>query len=114
MADDQIGTSMTEAEALSGLADVGHGVLSLAADRAYGVPISYALDADGPRLVLEFVNIGESKKRRFSEASREVIVTVLEFADSETWASVIVTGALEELGATRRCGPTRFGGSPRP
>ncbi len=98
MAEDQIGETMTEAESLSVLADTGHGVLSLADDgRAYGVPISYALDAVGPQLVMEFVNIGDSKKQRFLEASREVTLTVHAFGDAETWASVIVTGALEPV-----------------
>lgn len=100
MAPDQIGESMTEGEIQSLLRAEGHGVLGLAAgNRGYGIPVSFAYDESKSRFILEFVNLGDTKKEAFIEASEEVTLTVHNFEDSETWESVIVTGTLEPLDA---------------
>lgn len=97
---DQIGNSMTEATALSLLASIGHGVLSLANDdRAYGIPVSFGYDTANERFLFEFLNIGESKKRRFATASEEVTLTAYRYADPRTWECAIVTGTIAPVAA---------------
>lgn len=98
MAPDQIGQAMTDEEIASLLASKGHGVLSLASEnRGYGIPLSFAYDQSHERIVLEFVDLGDSKKGAFIEASEEVTLTVHNYEDAETWESVIVTGTLSPL-----------------
>lgn len=94
----QIGVEMTPAEVESLLNSQGHGVLCLGADdRGYGVPVSYAFDAEETRILMEFVNIGDSKKAAFLEQTTEATLTVHNYDDAEAWESVIVTGSLHEL-----------------
>ena len=101
MADGQIGEPMTDDQVVSLLRSQGHGVLSLGAeDRGYGVPVSYAYDDDAERVVLEFVNVGESKKQAFAEAAEEVTLTVYTYQDAEAWESVVLTGTLHPIDET--------------
>jgi len=98
MTDEQIGHAMTDDEIASALDANGHGVLSLGKDnRGYGVPISYAYDVARDRIILEFVNLGESKKAAFIESAEEVTLTVYTYEDPDTWESVIVTGPMRPL-----------------
>ena len=98
MTDDVLGYAMSDAEIASLLNSKGHGVLSLGHDdRGYGVPISYGYDEADHRIVLEFVSVAESKKRRFLEATEEVTLTVYEWESTDAWESVIVTGTIRPL-----------------
>jgi nitroimidazol reductase NimA-like FMN-containing flavoprotein (pyridoxamine 5'-phosphate oxidase superfamily) len=93
-----VGTAMSTDEAASMLESTGHGVLSMgAADRGYGVPLSFAYERSRDRLVLQFVNGPDSKKQRFADATAEVTMTVYRYEDADRWASVIVTGSLHAL-----------------
>jgi nitroimidazol reductase NimA-like FMN-containing flavoprotein (pyridoxamine 5'-phosphate oxidase superfamily) len=96
----QIGEEMNDDEALSLLEATGHGVLSLAqGGRAYGFPVSFGYDDEAERLLLEFLNIGESKKQRFAAVDAEVTLTVYEFDHTDRWESAIVTGTLHSVDA---------------
>jgi len=98
MTGEGIGEEMTEEQVTSLLESAGHGVLSLAADgRGYGLPISFAYDGPNDRLILEFVNAGESKKEAFAAESDEVTLTVYTYEDEHAWESVVVTGELHEI-----------------
>lgn len=96
----QIGEELTDEETLAFLESTGHGVLSLAQDdRAYGLPVSFGYDGGADRFLLEFLNIGESKKQQFAAVDTEVTLTVYEFEDPERWESAIVTGTLHAVDA---------------
>jgi len=96
--EERIGEAMTEDQVASLLESAGHGVLSLAADdRAYGIPISYGYDRANDRIILEFVNAGESKKEAFAGESDEVTLTVYNYEGENAWESVVVTGPLHPI-----------------
>ncbi|WP_255194281.1 pyridoxamine 5'-phosphate oxidase family protein [Natronobeatus ordinarius] len=98
MTDDALGYAMSDAEIASLLNSKGHGVLSMGnADRGYGIPMSYGYDETEHRLVVEFVSLGDGKKRRFLESSTEVTFTVYEWESLEAWESVVVTGTVRPL-----------------
>ena len=98
MTDDALGYAMSDAEIDSLLNSKGHGVLSMGNDdRGYGIPMSYGYDETEHRLVVEFVSLGDGKKRRFLESSTEVTFTVYEWESLEAWESVVVTGTIRPL-----------------
>jgi nitroimidazol reductase NimA-like FMN-containing flavoprotein (pyridoxamine 5'-phosphate oxidase superfamily) len=95
-----IGTEMSESETMALLGTKGHGVLSMAkGDRGYGIPVSFGYDEDKERFLLEFLNVGESKKQQFVTASEEVTLTVYEYEDQQTWKSAILTGTIRSIDA---------------
>ncbi|ELY40931.1 pyridoxamine 5'-phosphate oxidase family protein [Natronorubrum sulfidifaciens] len=95
---DQIGYSLSTAEATAFLEQQGHGTLCLANDnRAYGLPISYGYDEGYDRIVMEFVSTDSSKKEQFVSTSEEVTFSTYAFQDTSTWASVIVTGTIHHI-----------------
>ncbi|ELY49239.1 pyridoxamine 5'-phosphate oxidase family protein [Natronorubrum bangense] len=95
---DQIGYSLSTAEAIAFLEQRGNGTLSLANEnRAYGLPISYGYDEAYDRIVIEFVSTDSSKKEQFASTSEEVTLSTYDFQDQTTWASVIVTGSIHRI-----------------
>ncbi|MFA9517204.1 pyridoxamine 5'-phosphate oxidase family protein [Halopenitus sp. H-Gu1] len=93
-----IGNDMNKKECESFLTSRGHGVLSMGVEnRGYGIPISYGYDEENGRIILEFVNAPDSKKKKFADTSEEVTVTVYEYESLDSWESVIVTGTIHSL-----------------
>lgn len=101
MTDTQIGAEMADAETLSLLESKGHGVLSMGKDdRGYGIPVSFGYDDVDERVLFEFLDVRDSKKRAFATATEEVTLTVYEFEDQRTWTSAVVTGTLRPVEAS--------------
>lgn len=98
MTDPWYGKTMAPTEITDFLTEQATGVLCLSKDdRAYGIPMSFAYDAEEDRAIMDLGFAGESKKREFLETTAAVCLTVYEWHDPHTWTSVVVTGSLEAL-----------------
>lgn len=93
-----IGEPMVTDEIISLLKSKGHGVLSMGVDdHGYGIPMSYGYDEEQNRVVMEFVTSTGTKKGTFVEETEEATLTVYNYADKDTWESVIVTGTIHPI-----------------
>lgn len=95
-----IGEEMDKKECDSFLTSRGHDVLSMGVENeGYGVPILFGYDEEDSRIILEFVNTPESKKKSNVTETEQVTPTVYNYEDLESWESVIVTGTIHHLDA---------------
>ena len=100
MTDPWYGETMAPTDISDFLIEQATGVLCLSKDaRAYGIPMSFAYDADEDRAIMDLGFADESKKREFLETTEEVCLTVYEWHDPHTWTSVVATGSLDVLSA---------------
>lgn len=92
------GHRMTDEEVERFLNEQAIGVLSLASDgRAYGLPMSFAYDADGDRLLMDMGFAVPSKKRRFLEETDEATMATYDWESHTNWASAILTGTIHRV-----------------
>lgn len=101
MTDPWYGKTMSPRDITEFLNEQATGVLCLSNEgRAYGIPMSFAYDADDERAIMDLGFAEESKKREFVETTDEVCLTVYEWLGPHEWSSVVATGSLERLAET--------------
>src|SRR6056297_2141164 len=88
------GGQMTADAVLSYLADRGAGVLSLAGDPPYSVPMSFAVDDASGRLVFQLLSGSDSGKGdRLADGVGATLVA-FEQSTPDDWVSAVVSGEL--------------------
>ncbi|MDG5760210.1 pyridoxamine 5'-phosphate oxidase family protein [Natronococcus sp. A-GB1] len=98
MTDTWYGHTMAADEIAEFLNEQATGVLCLSKDRrAYGIPMSFAYDADEERAIMDLGFADDSKKREFLETTDEVCLTVYEWDGPHDWTSVVLSGSFEPL-----------------
>lgn len=92
------GHRMTDDEIAAFLDEQATGVLSLASDgHAYGIPMSFAYDEAGERLLMDMGFAESSKKRRFLDSTDEATLTTYDWVTPANWTSVIATGPINRI-----------------
>jgi len=87
--------SMTEPELSTFLVEQGTGVLSLAGDDAYAVPMSFGY-RDGT-LYFQFGSGEDSRKLELVDRSGRATLTTYLVVSTEEWASAVVSGPIERV-----------------
>lgn len=92
------GHRMTDDEITGFLNEQATGVLSLASDaRAYGIPMSFAYDEAGDRLLMDMGFAESSKKREFLESTDEATLATYDWVSPTNWASVVAIGSIARV-----------------
>ena len=92
------GHRMTDDEIAAFLNEQATGVLSLArGGRAYGIPMSFAYDEVGNRLLMDMGFGTDSKKRRFLEETDEATIATYDWVGPQNWASAIAIGPIRRV-----------------
>ncbi|QZX99151.1 pyridoxamine 5'-phosphate oxidase family protein [Halobaculum rubrum] len=88
---------MSDTEIDEFLESTGHGVLALAGEQPYAIPVSYGYDLETGTCYLQLSRFNESEKHRRLDASANVSLVVVEYARPDQWKSVIVDGSLTKV-----------------
>jgi nitroimidazol reductase NimA-like FMN-containing flavoprotein (pyridoxamine 5'-phosphate oxidase superfamily) len=94
------GVEMTREATLAFLTARGTGVLSLAGDPPYSLPMSFAVDSSAETLVFQSLSGPDAEKDSYLENGVGASLVTFEWSSPDNWASAVVTGELSSVEGT--------------
>lgn len=92
--------TLSESAVLDFLANRGTGVLSLAGDPPYSLPMSFAVDESTGSLVVQFLSGPDASKDAYVGDGVGASLVTYEWSTPDDWASAVVTGELRAVDVT--------------